>query len=124
LELDVWGVKEMHDLMDYVHAANVRRFLHALTTDIDPVQRATMQQLLVEEVNKLGKTIEQLDNASRWIEEGKKRIEIIERTASRFDGNSEHRRRAEQLLSTMQHTQALLEQFHDRLTSELNRIDL
>ena len=114
----------MHDLMDYVHAANVRRFLHALTTDLDPAQRATMQQLLVEEENKLGKTIEQLDNASRWIEEGKKRIDTIERTAARFDGNSEHRQRAEQLLLTMQHTQALLEQFHNRLTSDLNRIDL
>ena len=114
----------MREMMDYVHSANVRRFLQALTTDIDPVLRATMEQLLVEEEDKLGRTVEQLDNASRWLEQGKKRIDSIQHTASRSDCSPEHRRRAEQLLSTMQHTQALLEQFYNRLSRELNSIDL
>jgi hypothetical protein len=108
---------------EFVHTANVERFLDVMATDVEPARRRTLQQLLLEEENKLGKTIEQLDNVARWIEQGRQRIAKIRDIASRNDFSEEHHQRAIDLLATLQHTQSLLEEFHHRLDKTLNDIE-
>lgn len=110
-------------LNGFVHVSNVSKFLRILATDIAPARRSTIRDLLLEEETKLGKTVEQLSNAERWVEEGRARIEVFQRAASDSRFGPEHRQRAESMLVAAHQTQMMLERFRAELGKQLNLIE-
>lgn len=59
----------------FIARENIRHYRDMLLSDIEPKIRSSVQRLLVEEEDKLGKDLELLADIERHIAEGARRIE-------------------------------------------------
>ena len=92
----------------FIARENIKHFRDLLWTDLAPEERARVQRLLVEEEDKLARSLELLDNIDRHLADGSRRIaeqraRVIQMQAD-GDGGVE---RAEALLDGMIEGQSL-----------------
>jgi hypothetical protein len=104
---------------DFVANENIDHYLAMLQNPrLEPETQRTLQQLLVEEQNKLGRNREQLELAERRVHEGRERIRKLSKAVahSGFGDDAQHRLRA---IATMKEIQRLFESYHRQLRDEL-----
>jgi hypothetical protein len=66
----------MDDTARFVSDLNITRFVDRLRLEHDLTMRASLQKLLLKEMNNFGRDRKQLSNILRQIAEGRRRIEI------------------------------------------------
>jgi hypothetical protein len=72
----------MDSTAQFVSDVNVARFVEKLQIEDDPAKRASLQRLLLKELENLGFDCKQLGNVQRQIAEGRHRIEIQQEAKS------------------------------------------
>lgn len=87
--------------------------LRKLLTEADPDKQSRLRQILIEEEDKLSKDREQLEKSARWVRDGKKRVERLKTIMSTRKNSADR-----SLLSVMELTQTLFENFNRRLLNE------
>ena len=106
----------------YVARANIDHYLDLLNKhDVPVTNRSTITKLLIEEEDKLGHDLEQLEFAERRAAMGRDRVNRLRNLRNSFIAGSTDRVQADRLLSTFEATQHLLKHFcrskRDRLNS-------
>jgi hypothetical protein len=105
----------------FVHEQNLARFAEMLRVERDPARRAILQDLLIQEEERLGSVLERLDRAEAHIAEGRRRIERQrELVAALTSGGAAGE--AEQLLESFIRTQSALEAYRRRLAGDLSAL--
>jgi hypothetical protein len=107
----------MNNTAQFVSDLNVARFVDRLRLENDPVMRASLQRLLLTELENLGFNCEQLGNVQCQMTEGRRRIEIQKAIIERLKANGQDIRLAENGLRNLveiqrifkQHRQAILD---------------
>ena len=107
-------------MRDFIAEQNVDHYLSMLQKpQLASDQRTTLQKLLVEEENLLGRNREQLELADRRVHEGKQRIRKLKQTVANWHADERAREPNLSLVTAMEKTQELLEDFHRTLRNEL-----
>jgi hypothetical protein len=104
---------------DFIANENIDHYLAMLQdAQLEPETQRTLQKLLVEEQNKLGRNREQLELAERRVHEGRERIRKLNRAVaySGFGDDAQHRLR---MIATMKEIQSLFESYHREFRDEL-----
>jgi hypothetical protein len=109
----------MDPLSSWLHNTNVDRTLNRLGTHVDPAKRAGLMKFLIEEENQLGADQDQLERTVRRVREGKARISrtlaIIQGLVGHGLMDEETFSKAMEVLSTMNESQRLIEQWYRRI---------
>jgi len=100
---------------------NVARFVGALQTEIDPTRRTSLRSLLLEEENRLGSSLEQLDKADRYIGECQVRISRLVTLIGKLQADGHDPRPSERLLKNMTELHQLLVSYRLIVVDVLNR---
>jgi len=108
---------------------NIERYADRLRTEIDPAVRASVKALLIEEENRLGFRVEQLDKVNGYITDSHHRIEMQQRLIERLrsvecDGiaslsGGRDLTLALRLLVNLRELLILFEQYRQRITDAL-----
>jgi hypothetical protein len=99
---------------------NVQYFADLLGSSADPVKRAMVMRLLIEEENKLGAGQEALDIAETRIANGRTLIERQEALVARVRENGHDVRAHNDLLATLVKVQAAFERYRRTIMRGLN----
>ena len=95
----------------FIARANIDHYLHLLnSTGLGPEKRATVTKLLIEEEDRLGHDIEQLEFAETRAASGRDRLNQVRRKLRDLSA-PEHRAQAERLVANFEATQKLLDGF-------------
>ena len=105
---------------DFVANENVDRYLGMLRRPhLTSEKRTTLQGLLVDELDNLGRDREQLELSERRVREGKERIARLRSMVSTLSFGDQRQQRDLSVLSTMEAIQNLLEDYHCQLRDEI-----
>src|SRR5215467_10128400 len=91
----------MHNTTQFASDLNVARFVDKLREEHDPVTRALLHRLLLEEWNKSGFNLKQLGKLQRQMIEGGARIAIQKAVVETLAANGQDVRLAEGILSNL-----------------------
>jgi hypothetical protein len=111
----------MDNTAQFVSDLNVARFVEKLRVERDPAIRASLQRLLLKELESLGFNCEQLGNVQRQIAEGRRRIEIQQAVAESLTANGQDVERAENTLSNLVEIQRIFEQYRQAILDATDR---
>ena len=104
----------------FVARENIDHYLRLLNrTGLGPEKRATVTKLLIEELDKLGHDIEQLEFAETRAASGRDRLNEVRRKLGDMSA-PEHRAQAERLVANFEATQKLLDGFCHHLRNKVN----
>ena len=104
----------------FIARENIDHYLHLLNgTGLGPEKRATVTKLLIEELDKLGHDIEQLDFAETRAASGRDRLNQVRRKLRDISA-PEHRGQAERLVANFEATQKLLDGFCHHLRNKVS----
>jgi len=111
----------MHNTAQFASDLNVARFVDKLREEHDPVTRALLHRLLLEEWNKCGFNLKQLGKLQRQMIEGGARIAIQKAVVETLAANGQDVRLAEGILSNLVEIQRIFEQRyrHERMAADL-----
>ncbi|MBR0686770.1 hypothetical protein JQ612_31555 [Bradyrhizobium manausense] len=105
----------------YVARANLDHYLDLLNGDaLAAHNRATITKLLVEEEDKLGHDLEQLEFAETHAANGRQKVDHVRRLRDAFAFGTTEREQADRLLVNYENLQTLLEDFCHRLRARIN----
>jgi hypothetical protein len=110
----------MENTVQFVNDLNVARFLDQLRFEHDPATRASLRRLLLEEEDKLGRSIERLRKVQRYVAEGSRRIALQKALIARLKADGNDVTLAETTFKNLIDIQKILEQYRQVL---LNSID-
>jgi DNA-binding CsgD family transcriptional regulator len=99
---------------------NLEHFANRLGVESDPARRETMLRLIVEEEDKLGFGLEQLEIAEDRIAAGNKRIAMQRAVVARLGNGGSDTRLAKDVLATLVKAQALFEDYRQKILRQLN----
>jgi hypothetical protein len=91
----------MDEMAHFVSDLNVARFVDRLQVEHEPIRRAVLQKLLVEEEDKLGRNAERLGALQRHITEGNRRIALQKALIERLRVSGHDIRLAESTLNNL-----------------------
>ena len=111
----------MHNTARFVSDHNVARFVEKLRLEHDPVMRASLQRLLLKELENFGFNCEQLGNVQRQIAEGRRRIEIQQAVVERLTTNVQDVELAENTLNNLVEIQRVFEQYRQLIVDAMER---
>lgn len=111
----------MDHLSDYVARQNITRFCDQLTSELDGKRRAALQRLLIEEEDRLGFSVEQLDEIERAIAKGEERIEQQRTLVEVMECNGRDPTVAKALLENLTQIQAMFEQYRQTMLDAIER---
>lgn len=100
---------------------NIEHFADQLGSTADPTKRAMLMRLLVEEEDKLGAGLEQLDIVEARIARGHRLITDQRTRIAQMNGNGHDTRSASELLGAMIDTQTAFEVYRRRIMRALAR---
>ena len=100
----------MDSTAQFVSDLNVARFVEKLQIEDDPAKRASLQRLLLKELENLGFNCKQVGNVQRQIAEGRRRIEIQQAVVERLTTNVQDVELAENTLNNLVEIQRVFEQ--------------
>ena len=111
----------MDDTAQFVSNFNVARFVDKLREEHDPVTRALLHRLLLEEWNKSGFNLKQLGKLQRQMIEGRARIAIQKAVVETLAANSRDVRLAEHPLRNLVEIQSIFEEHHQTIVNAIHR---
>ena len=91
----------MDSTAQFVSELNVARFVEKLHIEDDPAKRASLQRLLLKELENLGFDCKQLGRVQRQIAEGRRRIEKQQAVVEKLRANGQDVELAENTLSNL-----------------------
>jgi len=100
---------------------NVIRFVSALQTEPDLARRTSLRSLLLEEENRLGSNLEQLDKADRYIGEFQVQISRLVTLIGKLRGDGHDSSAPERLLKNMTELHQLFASNRQIVFDALNR---
>jgi hypothetical protein len=111
----------MDSTAQFVSDLNVARFVEKLRLERDPAMRASLQRLLLKELEKLGFNFERLGNVQCQIAEGRRRIEIQQAVVERLTANGQDVELAKNTLSNLVEIQRIFEQYRQTILDATDR---
>ena len=111
----------MDHLSDYVARQNITRFCDQLTSELDGKRRAALQKLLIEEEDRLGGSLEQLDEIERAIAKGEERIQQQRTLVEVMERNGRNTTVAKSLLENLTQIQAIFAQYRRTILDAIER---
>jgi hypothetical protein len=111
----------MDNTAQFVSDLNVARFLERLRSEHDPAIRASLQRLLLEEVDKLGRSAERRKSVHRHSAEGRRRIEMQKALIAKLKSDGKDVRLAESALSNLVETQRIFEHYRQVVLDAIDR---
>ena len=111
----------MDDTAQFVSDLNVGRFADRLRFEHNPAIRASLQRLLLEEEDKLGRGVERLCKLQRHISEGSRRIAMQEALIAKLRTDRQDVRLAESMLSNLVEIQGIFEQYRQVVLDAIDR---
>jgi hypothetical protein len=116
------GSSPMRDLLDsFITRQNLANFTDQLQAEADPGRRAVLLRLLVDEEDKLGHGLEQLDIINERIAAGHSFIARQQVRVSELAHDGHAGKVARDVLGTFLQAQALLEHHRDKILNNLHR---
>ena len=109
------------DTAQFVSNLNVARFVDKLREEHDPVTRALLHRLLLEEWNKSGFNLKQLGKLRRQMIEGSARIAIQKAVVETLAANSQDVQLAEHTLRNLVEIQRIFEEHHQTIINAIHR---
>lgn len=106
----------------FIAHANIDHYCDALKAERDPVRRATLTNLLIDEEAKLGATSEELAKTEAQISRNRELIARQRALTERLRNNGHETKDAEALLTTLVGTHSLWYQHRKRLRHELGEL--
>ncbi|WP_454617472.1 hypothetical protein [Bradyrhizobium cenepequi] len=104
----------------YVARANIDKYLDILNgVDVAAANRAVVVKLLIEEEDKLGHHLEQLEFAEMRVAKGKNNLVQARRSLEALADDSALRAQAERLVTNLEETLRLMEDFCDRIRTQV-----
>jgi hypothetical protein len=100
---------------------NVTRFVSALQTEADPMRRNSLRSLLLEEENRLGSSLEQLDKADRYLGEFQAHISRLLTLIGKLRADGHDASPPERLLNNMTELHQLFVSYRQIVVDALNR---
>ncbi len=114
---------------NFIIERNIERYADRLRTEIDPTVRASVKALLIEEENRFGFRVEQLDKVNGYIADSHHRIDKQQRVIERLRSDEHHGipslsggrdlTLVLRLLFNLRELLTLFEQYRQRITDEL-----
>jgi hypothetical protein len=105
----------------YIAHANIDHYLDLLhKDDISLQNRVVITKLLIDEEDKLGHDLEQLEFAERRAAEGRDRVSRLRNLRSSFVAGSTDRVQADRLLANVEGVQHLIENFCHQLRQRVS----
>ena len=111
----------MDSTAQFVSNLNVARFVEKLRLEHDPVMRASLQRLLLKELENLGFDCKQVGNVQRQIAEGRRRIEKQQAAVEKLRANGQDVELAENALSNLVEIQRIFEQHRQAILDATDR---
>jgi hypothetical protein len=111
----------MDDTAQFISDLNVARFVDKLRLQRDPATRTVLKRLLLEEVRKLGFSLEQLSKIDRQLTESRARVRAQKNLIERLRTNGRDTEPAEILLSNLVGIQEIFERHRQIIVDSLNR---
>ncbi len=115
-------VADARELKTFACTRNIANFIDQLGTEADPARRTVLMQLLVEEEDKLGIGLEQLDLSEAFIAKGQGLIARQEALIERLENCGRDSRSANDVLNTLVTVQNLFKGYRHVLLSTLKRL--
>src|SRR6516164_9193728 len=110
----------MDDTAQFVSDLNMARFADRLRYERDPAIRASLQRLLLEEEDKLGRGVERLCKLQRHISEGSRRIAMQKALIAKLTDRQDVRL-AESMLNNLVEIQRIFEQHRQVVLDAIDR---
>jgi len=111
----------MWELSHFVVQQNIRRFSDQLRSETDAMRRGRLQRLLVEEEDRLGFTVERLEELDRAIADGDKRVEFQRTKIDNLKNCGCDVRAAKAVLRNMEEIQSIYKQYRLMLLQAIDR---
>ena len=111
----------MSELSHFVVQQNIRRFSHQLRSETDTRRRVRLQRLLVEEEDRLGFTVDRLDDLDRAIADGDERVEFQRMKIGNLENCGCDVRAAKAVLRNMEEIQSIYRQYRLILLQAIDR---
>ncbi len=115
-------VADARELAAFACARNIENFADHLSTEADPARRAVLMKLLVEEEDKLGVGLEQLDLSEAFIVKGQSLIARQEALIERLENCGREPRSANDVLNTLTEVHNLFKDYRHLLLRELKHL--
>jgi hypothetical protein len=103
---------------------NLTSFTEQLAAEVDPAKRARLLNLLIDEVNKLGFGLEQLDLIDARIASGHRLIARQRALVTRLAQDGHDIQSASKILASLTHAQTLFEVYRQQIVDMLDRPNL
>jgi hypothetical protein len=110
----------MENTTRFVNDLNVARFLDKLRFEHDPATRASLRRLLLEEEDKLGRSIERLRKVERHVAEGSGRIALQKALIATLRADGKDVTLAETTLRNLIDIQQTFEQYRQLLRNSMD----
>ncbi len=110
---------DARELEIFACTRNIEKFTDQLSTEADPGRRTVLMQLLVEEEDKLGNGLEQLNLSEAFIARGQGLIARQEALIERLENCGRDTRSANDMLNTLVTVQNLFKDYRHVLLSTL-----
>lgn len=102
----------------------ISEVVEQLQLEIDPGQRHSLRQRLIEEEDRFGLIAQRLDLADGHIEDGLRRIEQLELQAARLSGDGDSNERLATILNNSRDILEIFRSYRASLADAAGRIDL
>jgi hypothetical protein len=110
----------MENTTQFVNDLNVARFLDKLRFEHDPATRASLRRLLLEEEDKLGRSIERLRKVQCHVAEGTRRIALQKALIARLRADGKDVTLTQTTLRNLIDIQQILEQYRQVLRNSID----
>ena len=115
-------VADARELETFACTRNIENFTDQLSTEADPARRTVLMKLLVEEQDRLGIGLEQLDLCEAFIAKGQGLIARQVALIERLENCGRDSRSANDVLNTLVTVHNLFKDYRHLLLCELKRL--
>ena len=111
----------MQERSSFVVQQNIRRFSDQLRSETDATRRIRLQRLLAEEEDRLGFTVNRLEELDRAIADGDKRVEFQRAKIGNLENCGCDTKAARAVLRNMEEIQSIYRQYRLMLLQAIDR---